>query len=267
MAESPPVVDYDPDAPIEEQISVGTCPECNEEVPPRGRMAPKAVMGLHLRNEHGIEGTARKKKKRSKKDSASDSNVRPLSLISDAAAVAKGKNAPTADQLERTFAKLYGYATYGAWSLILDGDPNIVNETQHEAALDILAPTSEQALATVKPLARVAAKTALNKRFGRGLVDNADLVDCVAAIFEQARNARAYFAARNAQQVPGAVAGPSIAGANGTAPGTFEDALTGFAATATSAPATSNGVLMTPDMIHRGDPAFAPIPGAGPDAN
>jgi len=262
-----------PDAPpvVRDSVSVGEgleCPECHDIVIPPGKMSAKAALGLHRKNDHGVASTSPRRHRKKKADTdapptggdGAEPTPRPLRLVTDTASRVGGKKAPTAQQLTAAFAKLYGYASFGVWSMVLDGDPNITTEDQHDAFIAQLAADDQTAIATVRPLARLTAGSKLNQRFGRAVVDNVDVVESLSAIFDQARAARSYFRARAQAGVPG----PSPVAAGPPGLGSTQPAGPG----PTTAPGETQGVLVTPAMIHPAGATdawggrFGDIPGA-----
>lgn len=205
MARTAKQPEEEPAAPPEPPRTVH-CDICNDEVPINGKATDVMTLGLHKRQRHGIVGKTNRDKPRERASKRANSEPQPvdlgderpasLTLIHDAASQASSKkSAPTADELTRVLGK--GYTLLGglAWGAIVEGDPRYSDEAREEV-IDALAPTPNEASATVRPVARLIAKLDVNKRYGRAIVENAEVLDTAAAVLEQARRARAYFSER-----------------------------------------------------------------------
>jgi hypothetical protein len=199
-----------------------TCPECGQTIAPRGKMTPALALGLHRKAEHGVAGRPRNAKRNKARAAEADPEpVTPppaLTLLKTAGAEAgRGKSAPNADSLAKGMGRLYGYVGYFAWSLMVDADPRLATESEREEAAMALAPSPAEAIATVRPFARLAAATSVNKRYGASFIENLDVADALVAIGDQVRRARLYLNGRGSPSVP-SMASPPPVGADGVPP-------------------------------------------------
>lgn len=248
------------------------CPECSDAegrdvfAPARGKMAPAAVLGMHRKQAHGVEGSSAKaQRRRDKADDVIDvGNVRPLRAADVTAAVGAKKSPPKADDLARGFARIDGYVSVTVIGALVDADPRPLSDGQRDALIGELAPSAEHCLATWRPFARIAAGTQLNKRYGRTLVENLDWADFLAALGTRSRPIMAYLRDRRAWAAGG---GPADVGPGPMPAQAGPDAFMGPSA-AYGAPEGMRGVVVTPDMLAgraNGGGGPVTIAGAGMD--
>lgn len=235
------------------------CPECGELVRGKGRWRDSTALGLHRRQAHDVVGasatSSRARAKRGTSSSSSSSKskrdgggVRPLSLVHDVARDAKGRGAPTAAQLTNAMGTAYGYATVLGASLAVGNAP--LTDEDRERLIDYLSATPDEATATMAPIARAIAKTEVVKRYGRGAIDNVDVLDAVAAIAQQVmrwRSVTRELRAMSAGAAPVSFLPPD--GGAGVAPPPTE----AFDPRATFVPPQPQGVVVTPAMAGRPD--------------
>lgn len=211
-----------PGAQVEEPGGL-PCPECGDIVTPKGKMSAAMALGLHRKTEHGVAG--RKRNAARRKPGAASAPAEPeavtptaLKLVHSAADDAsRGKSAPNAESLAKGAGRVYGYVGYFVSALMVEGDPRLTTEAQREEVASALAPTPQEAVATMHPLARVFAGTQLNRRYGSGFIENLDVADCLVAVGEQVRRWRSYMASRHPAPSGGAFGagvpvGPPAAG-------------------------------------------------------
>lgn len=161
-------------------------PDCDyiETGPATGRGSAPFKIGSHRWNVHGVkkDGT-RREPKHSKTPSNEDkpAPARVLSVVSDVAGDVKGEGVPTQRQLERAGAKLLQVGTAAFASVMAETEDGLT-EAERDEIEDTLTLTSSQANEMVSPLARVAAPSKINKRFGRTAVDVAEVAAPVAEV-------------------------------------------------------------------------------------
>lgn len=181
------------------------CPECTADagaevrIDKVGRAPDAMLLGLHRKKEHGVEGTGRRTKRppqssrRGRSSAGAGEGATPLAVVRDMRdGAGKTKGAPTREQLTDSLGRGYGYGMTYLASAIVDGDPRFATEADKDRAIEALAPTAQEATMTVAPVARALAGTSLNRKYGRGVVDNMDVLDCFFAISEQMRRFNTY---------------------------------------------------------------------------
>lgn len=235
------------------------CPECTAEqghsviIYTVGKEPPKMRLGLHRKQAHGVSGEGRHKvkprqntpTKRARKnagprlDTSDTEPVRNVSLITDAASAAsKRKGTPSADDLTKVFTRVYEYATTYAATIVVESDPRDLNDDDRNRIATDLAGSPADGAAVLTPMARLLAKTSLNKQYGRDLIDNSDVLDAIFCAVAISARWRAYFRERSTAQ-PAAFAATLITSANH-----------GVANGAQRIPHVPEGTILTPDLIN-----------------
>lgn len=234
-------------------------------------------LGLHKRNAHGVKGTGKAAKAREAEELAGEhGTVRQIAAgVTDAVSEArKSRSAPKTDELAGVFGRLATLASTLAASMLVESDPAFTElsgpevDTARQQTLDALILDGPRARKIMHPLARLAEPTALNKRYGRRVVDNADALNSAAELGLYAWTVRAYLrdrAARIDARADRAAAEPEYPPAYPTAPyptaplpepgtngaGPPNAADNGW----TGTPPPTRGVVVTPDMLrHPGPP-------------
>lgn len=212
------------------------CPEpgCGHEVtgPAEGRGSAKWKMGAHRANAHGYRSAepkqtkaratrqadaaqVKQKKGRTAPD-AEDFATRPVtstvkSITGEAGAGTK-KTPPNADDLARGLGRGVSLVSIAVASWMAETDDGIPWDESGDAERDrIVADLSLSDKAgkeVMVPLARAIAPTRVNRRFGRGIVDNADAVGSIAELGTLFLHYRRYFRQRRNRERYGIVSGP-----------------------------------------------------------
>lgn len=289
---TPPQVDDDAGATGEpEQVrpdAVGErCPECGEDVFPKGRQQPAAALAYHRRMEHGVAGKHSKEAKASKKGRAprgskppADGSVTMRDAARDAGSAAgAGRSStrpPTSTDWEKGIAKLLGYGSMFVAAQMVDGDPRIDTspepEKVREELIDRLSLEPKDALAVARLPGRTLSRTNLNRRYGRQALEALDGLDVVFVLGDYLAEVSRYRRERR-QMAEGTrpVYGPPPAG-NAWDGGAPSSPPAGPPPPTTPGPTA--GVVVTPDMVadvrrRRGERVNgsvpAPVPGAGPN--
>lgn len=160
------------------------CPECGKDITgkPRGAGSVNFKMGTHRRNIHGVKGTSKKAQRRGGPTEAEREAHPVTSVIRDIAAEARGtKGAPTGDQLGDALGEGLGIATFSAAVLAIESDRNIPAQIKQQM-IDRLTLEPADAKALMRPVGKMLAPTSINRRFGRVVVDNIDIVGSIAAV-------------------------------------------------------------------------------------
>lgn len=237
------------------------CPECGETITGKARGAGSLAwkMGQHRRNKHGVKGAGRKGRPRTGEPTDADREARPvISAIRDAAAGVSGKGVPNADQLGNGLGRGLGLITMSVATMAVETDPAIPRTPEGDAMrdrlVDYLSLSSEASNAIMHPIGRALAPTKLNRKYGRGVVNNVDLIGSVAELAQLGYHWREYFrmrAAYAAQQTGAAAPGtqtpgvPDMAPAPTATPGETVVHPSGLVQT----PPPSSGVVLDAGMI------------------
>lgn len=167
-----------------------TCEVCGQQV--TGKLAgPGSAtwkMGTHRRVKHGIAGQGRKGRRKKGAPTEAQLDAHPvLGAMQEAASeIGVGKKgAPSSDELAAGLGRLLTIATMGTATLAAETDPAIPRgdegQKQRDIVIDLLTLDEQSAKSAMVPFARAAAGTRLNKRYGRAVVDN---VDVLGALFD-----------------------------------------------------------------------------------
>lgn len=155
--------------PLPEVSSNFVCPECGLEFEKPIRL------GLHRRNVHNVEGKWSKGNRKARRRPARPV-IDTLKDMADEAGAGKSKSVPNSEQLTRAFSR--GLTTVGGAAAIwaVETDPRPLSDAHKEQAIDYLALRPAAAHEICEPLGRAFASSPLNKRYGRAVVDNVDVV-------------------------------------------------------------------------------------------
>lgn len=189
MPATPISVEAEPELPFE-------CPECGN------RYKSKFLLGGHRRSVHQIAGSY--SGKRGPSSSKQRAKARPM-LVEVAREAAKdagagGRGVPSADQLTAAFARGLGTVTYAAASFAVEGDKALPTDELKEQMINYLSLSGPDAREACEPLGRAFAKTGLNRRYGRTIVDNVDVAGSVAVLITMGFHWRRYMSARAAYE-------------------------------------------------------------------
>lgn len=207
-------------------------------------------LGTHKWRAHGI----RSEKPKSRKGGPTDEDIqaRPvLSVVRDAAnEVGGGKGAPSASELSAGLGRGLGLASVFAASYAADTDPRYDDSPQgdeeRERIVERLSLSDRAARELMSPFARAIAPTKLNKRIGRRVVDNVELVGAAAELAEFTLNWRRYFRERRRAEGSTLAVAPMV-------PGPVVEAQAqpaeGQVAPPVTSPPPTGGVVVTPDMV------------------
>lgn len=137
------------------------------------------LRGGHLYRAHKIGGSKRKGA-----PTEEDHQRRPISAaLKDIAADVDGKGVPTAAALSKAIGRGVGMTTMAVASYYVETDETIPftpdGERQRDHLVDELSLTPRAAEELVSPIGRALAPTKLNKRYGRTLVENVDVIGAV----------------------------------------------------------------------------------------
>lgn len=234
------------------------CPECGDVITGKARGAGSLAwkMGQHRRNKHGVKGEGRKGRPRKGEPTDADREARPVvSAVRDVAAAVTGRGTPSADQLAAGLGRGLGLVNMSFATLAVETDKSIPPGAEGEAIkdqlIDYLSLSDEAARAMMRPVGRVFAPTKLNRRYGRAVVDNVDLVGTAAELIQLGYHWKNYFAMRAAfaaGQQPAAAPVPGSELAPAPTVGTGEGVVHHPSGLVHTAP-PSSGTVLTPEMI------------------
>lgn len=214
-----PTVPLD-DAPEPELITL-TCGECGHQATgaAKGRNSAAWKLGTHRYVKHG---ESKRKGTKAKTDAAAERlGARPvLGVVHDIAdAVTTRTGNPTGDDLAAAGGRALMWISLGGASLMVGTDPRIPDTPEGDAVrdriIDELLLPEKVGTNIMRPVGRMVAPTRINKRYGRGAVDNVDVLGSAVDLMEVVRTWSRYMrdrrAGTSALEAPagaGGVAGP-----------------------------------------------------------
>jgi hypothetical protein len=168
------------------------------------------LVGTHRFREHGYRNPNKGRKKSSTRPTDEEFAERPVvATVRDIAEGVRGRGVPSADQLTNAFGRGLGLTSVAVASWAVETDPNIpdgqAGEALRDHLVDELSLTHKAAEDVMRPLAKAFADTNLNKKHGRAIVENVDVVASLAELAKLGLSWRRYFRGRAAFGQP---AGP-----------------------------------------------------------
>lgn len=174
-----------------------TCPECLQvfDGPESGRGNVHLRLQYHTSRKHPDGGPPQ----------ASDEPGSARRIISTARAeFGTAKRPPTEAEWEKSLGRALSEVTvFGAY-MSIEHDPRELSEQQEEALVEYLSLSPPEGREVAAPIGRIIARTPLNRKYGRTVVDNLDLVNSVATIATLMRHWSSYRRERKAMETPGA---------------------------------------------------------------
>lgn len=238
---------------IEEGAGVApseVCPECGDAIGARGGSSAKMQLGLHRRRQHGVAGKAPGGRKGGRRTVREDAPTAMRILKEAAAEIPDGTRPPTEVQLQKAFGRVAGTLSTLAASYFAETDPTLSPtaaqaEAERDAIVDYLSFSPEAAQEFAYPFARAFGHSRWNKRHGRTIVDNVDMVSAAGEGLILAIHYRRYLSTRRVRvaamesrrvvaEAEGVVHGPVVPPAQPTyypPPGSGEPATGGPGAT------------------------------------
>lgn len=223
------------------------CEECGATVsgPPRGRNSAAWALGRHRYAKHRTRGTSEKaNRRRANAPDDADYAARPtLSIIRDAAAeVGARKGVPTATDLTKGLGRGLGLTSVAVASWLVESDPAITDDKMTDAMIDYLSLDERAAGDIMRPIGNAVAPTRLNRKYGRAVVDNVDVIASVAELGTLAMHWRRYLRLRAGQPAgAGQPDGPPVPAPAGPPPAGVQP----------TTPGPRAGVVMTSDDVQR----------------
>lgn len=182
-----------------------TCPHCDWTFTgaAKGRNSAPWRKGTHLRNKHGEAGKGKAPRRPANAPSEEQLAERPvLGVVRDMAAHVGGSGAPSEAQLAKALGRGTAIVTTAGAVAFVESDPSIPPTPEGEALkdrlVDDLAVPQKTGEDIWRPIARMLAPTGLNRRYGRKIVDNIDVLGSLAELIAIGNNWRRAFQARAA---------------------------------------------------------------------
>lgn len=218
-----------------------TCPECGQSF---GGSVARLNLGKHRKKEHPESWQPSAAGKASARRHSAVVEV--VSEMAEEAGKGRAKGAPTEDQLTRAFGRGLGMVSIAVASYAVETDPRQpMTPDQEEQLTDYLALSPEGARDLMAPIGRMFHRTSLNRRYGRQIVDNVDVVSSVAELATFALRWRRYFRERSIWEAQVRQGQMRLVAAE---PPPFEAPVAPVENGATGA-VSRQGVLVTPEML------------------
>jgi predicted RNA-binding Zn-ribbon protein involved in translation (DUF1610 family) len=179
--------------PTEPELATGVCPDCGEVITGRthGPRSLASTIAMHRVNAHKYRSPhrgPRSEREKSARQAERERAERPtvVNVVEDIAEeLDTGKKGPpTVDELRNALGKGLYLFTYATAMTAVDTDPVLKNADKavkdHWTAYLSLNQTGARDVAA--PVARVIGKSRLNKRAGRQIVENVELVGTASAL-------------------------------------------------------------------------------------
>lgn len=235
------------DKPTVEKV----CPECSAVVSRPNAGLATVALATHRRLEHGIGDAPYRKK--GPRNGGQVTDVDPgtpqtlAAVRSIADGIGKGKNgAPSANDLANGFGRGLGLLSCAVASYAVETDETIPEgpegDATRNALIDYLSFTDRAAKQIMEAPAKAFAPTKLNKRVGRQVVDNVEVVASAAEIGIMFAHWRRYFRGRRYRE-------QMIAQSQPPAPVVIPAEVINDVPAAGGA--AGSGVLMTKEMVDR----------------
>jgi hypothetical protein len=247
------------------------CEHCEETFVGGSPGQPRSAafqLASHRYRIHGIrkDGTVREKKASTKEtreriaSEIEDPESRPvLATVRDIADdMGKGKGPPNERQLVAALGRTVGLASTAVASYIAETDDGLSDEQKDEVTA-YLSVSDKAANDMVRPIAKALSGTTLNKRYGRGAVENVDVVGSFFELGEVVLHYRRYLRDRRMRRLPEpieALSWPSSEAPPVIIGDTFDGAPVAPGGTGVpgevvlaSGGGTTKGVLWTPEMV------------------
>lgn len=221
------------------------CPECGEPITgaAKGKNSASWKMGTHKYTKHKISKAGGGSKKTVADPGESATPIIGLAQ-SMAAAAGDSKRVPTANDLANGLGRGLGLVTIIVASALVESDPTIPDtddgDRTRDYLTDYLSLDDKAAKGIMSPVGKMLAPTALNKKYGRGVIENVDVIASLAELGTLAMHYRKYFRLRTAGR-PLASVSPINPAAGAGMPPAFELGL--------ASPAPQAGIVLTPDAI------------------
>lgn len=175
------------------------CPDCEKVISHADATYLPRMLGLHRKRTHGVAGKARSRAGRPPIREEQPAPVKVAKAMAEEISPTSTA-APTATELTKAFARGIGtLSTLGA-AYAAETDPTITSEADRDAVTDYLSLSPDAAKEIAYPFARVFGRTKLNKKYGRSVVDNIDVVSAGAELVQYAVRWRRYLGERKRRQ-------------------------------------------------------------------
>lgn len=197
MDDEVPIDTTDYDRMMAEKPDGHRCPECGAELP------TKRGLGTHRSLKHGIAGKNRKAHERAGHPDETPGEHQVRSVVENIKAMADEAGAgkvtarpPDAEELTRAFGRGIYTVSAAAASYAVETDRRLHTDELKEQYVTYLSLTPLSAHEIAEPLGRAFHRSPLNKKYGRAVVDNVDVVGSFAELAILFMHWRRYFAER-----------------------------------------------------------------------
>lgn len=164
---------------------------------PSGPNSAKMQIGRHKFGKHGIRGVKARKGARPTSDELAENPVRILRSVAETAA---GRGAPTEAKLTEAIGEGLSLTSIAVAAYFAETDPSIPRgiegEQDRDDVVQNLTLGQEAAEALAHPIAKALAPTSLNRKYGRGVVDNVGVLGSALDIYRLFLRYRMYFEIR-----------------------------------------------------------------------
>lgn len=189
------------DADVEEVTLACDVAGCSETVtgPSRGVGSAPWKLGTHKYQAHGIRNpNPRPAKARNAKPEAPADQSTSVAVVREIGSGARGtgRGVPTASDLANGLGRGVQILSVVAASYAAETDDSLTTEAQRDALVRELMLPPRAAVDIMEPLAEGFAKTGINKRYGRQIVDNVDALASLGELGKMYFKWRRYFRLR-----------------------------------------------------------------------
>lgn len=191
-----------PQVPTSVELVSKECPECGDLITgkAKGGGSVDGKLALHRANRHGYRNAERgrgRRQTRGRQREGGDSAHPVLALVDTAREELGDGKAPDAAALSRALGRMVNVASVAVASYAAETDPRDLTDSQREGIVTDLSLRRDAAEDLMAPIGRSIARSKLNAKYGKGIVENVETVTSVAEVAKLVMHWRRYFRERD----------------------------------------------------------------------